>query len=773
MLNGGVLLLAPCLFFSCSDKLEDDDHYKVPSWLKGNAYEVLQKEGIYSIFLHGIDLTGNNGIVAGKSIVTVAAPNDAAFTEFLTEKGFSSLDEMYQSDPQYVKNLIGMHLMYYAFDWEKMVNFRPNDGDAATDDDKKQNAGLYYKHRTHSQDAIEDVSAVIDGTEKDIKVYHYERYLPVFSTKYFETKGVADAAADYHYFYPNTKWYGEEHTGDGFNIANAAVSDEGNVITDNGYLYHVDRVIEPVNTIYDELKNNSDYSDFFNLYNSYVTYTEALQETNTTLGYTAYLRSHGSLPNIAYEWTFSGSGKIYTQTASLESQGFSIFAPTNQALEKFFTTFWSPENGYSNLNSLDPLIKQYFVYQMFADCKCPVMPTEIKNGNVKTIYGTTVNFDPATILQDRRKVCTNGFLYGMDEMTAPAIFSSVVAPAFKDVKYSCYLYALDGSGLVSSFAADNSQFVSLIPSNAQFEAADPQMRLYSTTSGKQLQEYSSDAGDFVAMGRNSMLQLVNMHISDNVTELKKEGQQVVSTYTPFNYWFVKDGKITSSANFNQMLTPNSTTSPFVEFHEITNSGNSWSNGKAYSYAAKSIFKSQQGDGISHALAVCNDANYEYYIFAQLLNKAGLVVGTNLSFPSDGGSSVSGSRFLAFVPTNEAISRNYQKVPGYKKLFSASGQFNSSAKLTATEKSQLQAWITDYFVGSGENVFTDYPYVGSSCKGEFITKSLTTKIEILDNGKSLSVRLEGSDTTVPVCDKYFYFPFAFNDGCIQFIDGLLK
>lgn len=769
---GVLFMLAPCLFFSCSDKLENDDHYKVPSWLKGNAYEVLRKEGNYSIFLHGIDLTGNNGIVAGKSIVTVAAPNDETFTNFLTEKGYSSLDEMYQANPQYVKNLIGMHLMYYAFDWEKMVNFRPSDGDAATDEDKKQNAGLYYKHRTHSQDAIEDVCAVIDGTEKNVKVYHYERYLPVFSTKYFETKGITDAAVDYHYFYPNTKWYGEEYAGDGFNIANAAVNEKGNVVTDNGYLYHVDHVIEPVNTIYDELKNNSDYSDFFNLYNSYATYTEALQETNTTLGYTAYLRSHGNLPNIAYEWTFTGTGKIYTQTADLESRGFSIFAPTNQALKKFFNTFWSAENGYADLNSLDPLIKQYFVYQMFADSNYPVMPTEIKDGYVKTVYGTTVNFDPAMIQQDRRKVCTNGFLYGMDEMTAPAIFSSVVAPAFKDVKYNCYLYALDGSGLASSLAADNSQFVSLIPSNAQFEAADPQMRLYTTTSGKELQEYSSDAGDFVAMGDNSMLQLVNMHISDNVTELKKEGQQVVNTYTPFNYWFVKNGKITSSANFNQLLTPGNTTSPFVAFHELTNSGKSWSNGKAYSYDAKSIFKSQQGDGIGHALAVCNDANYEYYIFAQLLNKAGLVVGTNLFFPSDGGYT-SGGRFIAFVPTNEAIARNYQKVPGYKKLFKSTGQFNSSAKLTATEKSQLQTWITDYFVGSGENVFTDYPYVGSSCKGEFITKSLTTKMQILDNGTSLSVKLEGSNVTVPVSDKYSYFPFAFNDGCIQFIDGLLK
>ena len=50
---------------SCSDNLSEDDHYKVPSWLKGNAYEVLQKEGNYTTFLRGIDLTCNSGIVGG------------------------------------------------------------------------------------------------------------------------------------------------------------------------------------------------------------------------------------------------------------------------------------------------------------------------------------------------------------------------------------------------------------------------------------------------------------------------------------------------------------------------------------------------------------------------------------------------------------------------------------------------------------------------------------------------------------------------------------
>ena len=122
----------------------------------------------------------------------------------------------------------------------------------------------------------------------------------------------------------------------------------------------------------------------------------------------------------------------------------------------------------------------------------------------------------------------------------------------------------------------------------------------------------------------------------------------------------------------------------------------------------------------------NDANFEYYLFAQLLNKAGLVSGTTLAFPSDD-AYVTDGRQIVFVPTNEAISKNYQKVPGYKKLFDANGNYKATAKLTATEKAQLQAWVTDYFVSSEENVFTDYPFLGSSCKGQFITKTLTTML----------------------------------------------
>lgn len=758
---------------SCADDITNDEHYKTPDWLKGNAYEVLQKEGNYVTFLKGIELTGYQSIVNGKSILTVMAPDDAAFATFLAAKGVSSIEQLYQQNPDYTKRLIGTHLMYYAFDWAKMVNFRPSDGDAATEAQKNVNAGYYYKHRTHSQAPVETVKGTVDGKEQDLKIYHYETYLPVFSTKFFATKGTSDAASDYNYFYPDTKWWGSQNSGDGFNVANAMVSDKDNVITDNGYLYHVDRVVEPVNTIYDELKNNSEFSQFLSLYDSYVTYSEALNETNTSLGYTAYMRSHGSLPPIAFEWPISStSAAAYTQTEKLEKDGYNVFAPTNDALASFFQTFWTAEQGYPTLSSLDPLIKEYFIKQMFSEDNFIVLPSEIAAGKVKTSFGTTVNFDPQSIDQKYRKICANGTLYGMNKMTAPAIFSSVVAPAFRDTTYSCYLYALDGSGLVSSLAADNSQFVALIPSNQKFYNADPAMRLYTTTSGKELQKYSTDAGAYVSVGSSAKLNMANIHISDAVTELKPQGTQVINAYAPFNYWFVKDGGICTNALFNEQLTPNYSGSPFVAFHELTNNGAAWANGRAYTYDAPSVFKTASGDGLLHHLAVCNDENYEYYLFAQLLSKAGLVQGTSISFPTDD-IDASSRRLIAFVPTNETIKQNYKSIPGASALFNADGTFKPKGTVSGTNKSQLQNWLCTCFVSTEDNQFTDYPFIGSSCHGDFITKALTSNLAIKDNGSSLSIQLVGSSDVVNVISKYSYFPFAFNDGCLHFVDGIIK
>lgn len=759
-----VALLLTFGMYSCQDELADNDHYKAPNWLKGNAYEVLQKEGNYSIFLKGVDLSDFRDKVAGKSIVTVMAPNDEAFTAFLQEKGYASIEELNERDHSYLNRLIGYHIMYYAYDWSKMVNFRPTDGDGATEESKEVMAGYYYKHRTHSQDPIEQkrVKLTANATSDTLlTIYHYEHFLPVFSNKLFETKGI-DAEYNYEYFYPQTEWNGITGGKGGFNIANAKVTDSDNVVTDNGYLYHVDRVLEPLKTIYQEMADNSNYSKFLEMYDQYAVYNTADIETNQALGYEAYVMGHSNVPSIAYEWPVMS----WSALKVLESEGYNIFAPTNEAIDKFFTNFWTAEGGYEKLADLDKLITRFFIFQSFADEFRPVFPEEIKKGNVLTPFGSPINIDPDQVTD--RKICSNGILYGMDEMKAPAIFSSVVGPAFKDTTYLPYLYALYGSEQILPLASNKTSFVTLMPSSKQLLETYPAIRLHETINGNELQQYNEEAGDFTAMGSGAQSAIVQMHVAANIESLPTSGTAVVTTNTPYNYWFVKDGQITTNALFNEQIEPTyEKTTPFVNLTPITNNGKTWDNGCSYAYDAEGIFEPVKGDGLSMKLAICNDKNYPYYMFSQLLKKAGLVTGTALSARIV----TMTDRFFVFIPTNEAIMENLAKIPGCAKL-KVDDKGTITGTLGTTDKNNLANYLCNFFVNSLMNSFTAYPYIGSSCKGSFLTSSGAKKIVVADNGAKLSVTLKGADTYTDVTPKYYYLPFAFADGCFHLIDGIL-
>jgi uncharacterized surface protein with fasciclin (FAS1) repeats len=756
------------LLVSCTDDIADDAHYK-PNKASGNAYETLLAEGNHSMFLRGVDLSGYKPVVNGKSLLTVIAPDDNAFSTFLKKKGVSSIDELYNKDPQYLNRLITFHLMYYSFDWDKMVNFRPIDGDAATEEQRAVNAGYYYKHRTYSSDPIETKRVKLTPnatTDTLLRIYHYERYLPVFSNQLFATKGI-DPSYNYSYFFPETPWGAA--TPDGlageFNIANAQVVDKGYEITQNGYLYHVNQVIEPLNTIYDELKSREKYSDFLSIYDQYSTYVKASDETNASLGYEAYVHTHGELPSIALEWPVTNA----LSTSTLERGGYNLFAPSNVAMDNFFKSFWTADGGYKSISDLDPMILRYFIMQSFSGENFIAFPEEIKKGTVLTVYNTPINVDPDQVVD--RVMCENGTLYGMDNMDAPAIFTSVVGPSFKDKKFIDYLYTLDGSELMLSLASRKSQFVSLIPSNTQYENSDPQMRLYTTTSGKELQQYSTDAGDYVGMSKNAMLNIVNMHSASNISSLPTDGTAVIPTNVAYNYWYVHNGMITSNALFNEQLNPEFEGSPFVAFHKLTNDGKDWVNGSAYSYDAKRIFKPVSGDGLAHLLAVGNDKNYKYYLFAQLLKKAGLIEGAAFApnfIPED-------SLFISFIPTNEAIKENIKKLPGCGSLRVTSSE-TLEGNVAGTNKTKLAAYLRNYFIRIDMNPsISTYPYIGSSCKGEFFTVGGNNKLRIADNGSKLSVSLIGTgydNKVVDVSSEYFYLPFAFSDGCFHLIDGVL-
>lgn len=757
-----LVLSSAVLMTSCRD-IADDDHYAQPSWLKGNAWQVMEADGNYTSMLKAVELTGYKPIVSGQSILTVMAPDDTAWQSYLQQQGYSSVDDMFSKNPTELKKTVGYHLMYYAYDWDKLVNFRPNEGDGASTDQKSENAGLWYKHRTRSQDEMDkNAFGKYNVLPQKVWWYHYERYLPVLSNKFFETLGI-DAKTNYEYFFPNSSW---DVVGNGFQVANASVQDKQSFVTDNGYLYHINQVVRPLETIYQTLKSNPNYSQYIELYDSYSEFQDIDVETKQNLNPSKndppiVIITHGSLPNIACEWPVTD----YRQVATLERAAYNIFAPSNQAISRFFQNYWTADGGYLSLNDLDPLILRYFIMQSFADTMEPVFPEEIRDGKVQTAFGTPISINPDQVTD--RLFCENGVVYGMDNMDAPAIFSAVVGPAFKDTTYQCYLYTLDKSDLVLSLASSKSEFVTLIPSNKQYNQNEPAMRLNTTSAGRLLEVYSDVDGNYATMGQGQAEGIVNMHTAPNINALQTTGTQVVKTNIAFNYWFVHDGQITTNARFNEQLNPAYEGTPFVAFTEITNNGQPWANGRAYAYDSKDLFVEASGDGLEHLLCVGNDKNYEYYLFAQLLQKAGLVDTKTSTMPSLASLD---NRLVVFAPTNEAIRTNLSKIPGTAKLtIAADGTLSGTP--TSAQKSELANHLRNYFVSSLMNTIDNYPYPGSTFNGTYLAMS-GENLYVQSSADAISVRL-ANGTSVAVSNKFFALPFAYNDGCLQFIDGILE
>lgn len=778
MVTAAMLPLA--MITSCEDDLSEDEHYRVPDFLAGNALQVLQKDGQYTTFLKGIELIGYNDVVDSQ-ILTVLAPTDEAFADFLKKKGYGSIEEMYAKDPAYTTQVITYHLLYYAMDWSKMTNFRPVEGDAATESDKARKAGMYNRFRTRcSVPMTRHYNA--DITVRDtVNVVHYDRYLTVFSEDLFRTLGI-DAAANYNYFFPDTKW-NPKGLRNGFNVMNAAVLDTAAVVTDNGYLYHIDHVIEPCATIYEMLDKSSNYQVVKTLFDKYG-YYQINNLMSDQQGQKIYSHLFDGLPDIALEWASSSSLDFATNSY----WSINLFVPTDKALQRMFAEYWEPGCGYASVETLNPLIQRILLLECVGEVKQGTSyesymcyPQNLRQQACRSGFGTTIDTDPSTF--DVNIFCNNGVIYGADNMEVPGVLSSVAGPVFKDVKYLPYLYALSGASQLLPLSSKESSFITLIPDTAQFAHHDPAMRLFtSRASGFEesvLQQWNDENNDYEPLSSSAMERMANMNTTTNATELKTSGVQVIESNASFNYWYVVDGKITTNALFNEQLNPSFNQAIWYPFHEIrrTKAGAAWSNGRAYAYDYPGVFMPAAGNSLEKELSQNNDRNYPYYVFAQLLRLSGLAASG--SFAGQLMLDPSNPRFFVFVPTNEVLRDALLTLPGCSKLSINESTMAISGTLSATNKTLLANYLLSYFVTADRNAFRSYPYVGSDCKGNFTTSG-SYGINVADNGTSLSVNFteQGlnkpeSGAPVQVVGTYHYLPFAFSDGAFQLLDGILQ
>lgn len=768
LFSAALLLFAP----GCDDKLEE--HYEPLPDQKGNTWDMLAEAGNYNSFLQAVERAGFKPYLYGKGITTTLAPDDEAMNTYLQEHGYASIGDMSKEELQ---ELVGYHLLYYSYNKSKMENFRP-EGQIATNTDTATMAdkGLYYKFRSHS--SAPTTKAIHPTTGKEITIYHQERFVPVFSHLFFKTKGI-DAKSNYEYFYPSSLWTGD----DGFNIAGATVEKYA-VPTSNGYIYKIDKVLEPEETLHGHLLEHPEYSRFLSLYDRF---SEYIYDATLTADYgealgadSLFVHSHAEpLAPIAMDWPTTD----YVRLDTLAYKAYSLFAPTNEALADFFDSYWAG-NGYADLESLDRLVVQY----LLAECVNSgsiIFPEEITSGKALNRWGMKYNFNPEEI--EDRTICTNGAFYGVGQFQAPRLFDAVTGPAFSDRNYLPFLYALhaDEETLVA-LASDKLAYTVLMPSEATFALEDIHLMEYAN--GNSLQTVEAD-GTAASLSNSALSEIVSTHYAIGEYDLMAEGTQVVPLAKPYRYWFVRDGEITYSSRFNQLLEPvesgHEVVNPFAPLSEVlTNDGTAWSNGKVYTYDATNL-KGLLGtsiveDNLQKRLAVCNDERYPYYVFSKLLAAANMVDGNNVSLFEGAG------RYIAFIPSNEVLyealsRRNVPGVLAYRKG-------SNGLTLTVRYPEELQSFLKSFFVDAA--AIPTCPYVGSEMKsGEYYSlaqleddgTNTNNKVPVrstllyTDDGSGLSIALKDGENTTPcrVVEDYGCLPFCFADGSMHIIDGLLK
>lgn len=769
-----LLLFLSFFFLSCEDKM--DEHYEKPGWLKGTAWEVISSDeygGKYSMFMEAAELSGFRPILDGKSVVTAMVPDNDAFTAYLQEQGYASVKDVPTDD---LKKLIGFHLVYYSYNKRELENFRPEESGMGNDDEAVGvlQPGLYYKFRTHSTSPATQV--VDPQTGNTLTTYHLERFLPVFSHYMFSSKGI-DPQKNYTYFYPNSTWTG----GDGFNVSSASVKDYG-IVANNGYVYTIDRVLEPLETIFDVMKKKRNYSDFLDFYDQYAAYTYDVELSNNygdALGVDSlFLHEHSQngLPNIALEWPVSD----YRFFPELASIAYSVFAPTNDAFERFFKNTWE-KYGYNSLTAVDPLAMKFLLYQCVYGGSL-VFPDEVHD--IVNSFGTHYDFDPySTTDVKERSICVNGSFYGLNNLSVPSTFKTVVGPSILMKDYSYFLYVLNYSNMLTAYSSNAAKYTLLMTGAENFEISD--IRLTSSDGVNYKLVTSGDDGD-VAVSSSKLQLIMNSHTTVGEQDLLGITEATVCPTQQSNtYWFVKNGKVTTNYAYNTVLglpySQSNLDARFSNLTEVKNDGENWTNGKVYAYdeSDQGVFGAESGEGMAKRLATCGESVYPYYVFSKLLRKAEMIeynIDESKVYVKVGDLANLVSRWIVFVPTNEALAAALSagKIPGLSNASVDLTQTSPEIEGEVTDQLALQKYLLDYiFTETYAPEVSSCPYIGSETWTSGVHLNCMNKpVTYTDTGSSMTVRW-GDGKTVNVSSKYDYFPFEFGDGAFQFIEDVFN
>lgn len=436
------------IFNGCEKKF--DEYYKVPEDLIGTILDVLEEDGNYTRFIKAVELVDFDDVLGKTGNFTVFAPDDQAFSEFLNESGYSSLEEIPEEE---LRGIVYYHIVFWAYSRFMLLyglNIQDEEIDYST---------LNFKHPTRY---TPPKTLEYDSLGRRFNVYHETKYIPVYSGELFDELDL-DAPANYEFLYPGTAYTG-------FHVDRAAVT-EYDVPAQNGWIHRIDRVLVPPRNHDEILEEMEEYSVFRDLLekNTFYQYSNSYTISQENEG---DVDEDGILDSLFLKMNHifpSGSSPDVENVAYNGFQNIlTLFAPTDQALQDFMDNHTS---GYSSLNDIGEWWIDWYLSHYVGLNYWPSQFTTLTEDWDWKLTSSLVDCNISGGDIHYSQMASNGPFCGINKYFLPRIFESVARPILGDSDYEWFSSMLVFYMVEQLLNEEKLEFTLFAPSNDAIQAA--------------------------------------------------------------------------------------------------------------------------------------------------------------------------------------------------------------------------------------------------------------------------------------------------------------
>jgi uncharacterized surface protein with fasciclin (FAS1) repeats len=721
---------------SCESPIDSNEKYQKPTWLEGKIFSVAQSVPEISQFTECVERVGLDEILDKSGLYTLMAPTNDAFAEYLEANNYSSIDDI---DSLELEELVQIHILINPWSKDQMRELNSS-GWIDTDDEDAYYTG--YKRETFLQ-PDNKVYEVLESTGNQPTISSNgnstrtvysgtNKYASLFYSEYMGYRNVT--SSDFEFYYDRSFESSEIYFAGALILSSGEDLDEDGIedesyAAENGYVYLIDRVIEPIKNAEELLFNTEDgspyYTSFGTLINEY-----ALFEYNEDATLEQAGASDGLSVDNLYDINYSNLAfNIATELSSIYSHN-SLFAPSNDAYSDFENNVLEGDGHYGGFKDIPNVIKTLIVdYHMVS--YYPYYPSQAGSGG--SIYN---NADDKVDLSDvdilKTYYGSNSTFVGIDKVLMPAVLSSVAAPVILRPAYSSFFASIYSSGLFDVLGSSSTEYSLFAIPDEALENDSSLLVTYTddfydgfsiSSYAYNREDFSMDRIDSKSSSGTSLRSLINGQIAIGVHQgiCKKEFLQTLSGY--YISFDRETGNVCGGepSVYGYMGDSVMSIDYYTELSDDYGSsyGYSPSNGKTYSVN----YWMQFPDELFKYSVLQNVDNQLFY---QLIETAGLLNEKTgrLNFLTEG------EALTIFVPTDEALTA-------------------IGAESLSTE--DLQELIFAHFV-TGTNMFTDNVLRSPSAETYFtvdnklltIGSSEADKIDIYDKNGDVSFQVEEND-----------------------------